>query len=155
MPVGYHGFEFWVYDVSASILFAQMADVIAETPKRQRPEWLSALKQELRVHAILGADQYVPLGKWCDEHEEEFLAVLAEAARRLAARGRITAEEAAAWVVCDGQPIIWRGAEAEETVPAVALARILDEIVRGKYPEPPTGYRWYFGGREVSMISYQ
>jgi hypothetical protein len=155
VPGGYHGFEFWVYDVSASILFAQMADVIAETPKRQRPEWLSALKQELRVHAILGADQYVPLGEWCDGHEEEFLAVLAEAAWRLAARGRITAEEAAAWLVCDGRPIIWRGAEAEETAPAVALAGILDEIVHGTYPEPPTGYRWYFGGREVSMIGYQ
>ena len=98
-----------MYDVCASILFAQMADVIAETPRKQRPEWLTALKQQLRVHALLGADQYVALGEWCDGHEEGFLAVLAEAARRLAARGRITAQEAAAWAVCDGQPIIWRG----------------------------------------------
>ena len=98
-----------MYDVCASILFAQMADVIAETARKQRPEWLTALKQQLRVHALLGADQYVALGEWCDGHEEGFLAVLAEAARRLAARGRITAQEAAAWAVCDGQPIIWRG----------------------------------------------
>jgi hypothetical protein len=155
VPVGYHGFEFWVYDVCASILFAQMADVIAETPKRQRPEWLTALKQQLRIHAVLGADQYVPLGEWCDGHEGEFLAVLAEAARRLAARGRITAAEAAAWIVSDGQPIIWRGREAEETAPAVAFAEILGAIVHGQYPEPPAGYRWFFGGREVSVIGYQ
>ena len=97
VPAGYHGFEFWVYDVCASILFAQMADVIAETPKSRRPGWLTELKQQLRVHAVLGANQYVSLEEWYDGHEEEFLAVLAEAARRLAARGRVTAEEAAAW----------------------------------------------------------
>ena len=156
VPAGYHGFEFWMYDVCASILFAQMADVIAETPRKQRPEWLTALKQQLRVHALLGADQYVALGEWCDGHEEGFLAVLAEAARRLAARGRITAQEAAAWAVCDGQTIIWRGPrEAEDTAPAVALAEALDAIVHGQYPQPPTGYRWYFGGQEVSKIGCQ
>ena len=61
VPAGYHGFEFWVYDACASILFAQMADVIAETPKSRRPVWLTELKQQLRVHAVLGANQYVPL----------------------------------------------------------------------------------------------
>jgi len=152
VPAGYHGFEFWVYDVCASILFAQMAEVITETPRRQRPAWLTALKQQLRVHALLGANQYVPLGEWCDGHEEEFLAVLSEAARRLAARGRITAGEAAAWIVCDGQPIIWRSREAEETAPVVAFAEALDAIVHGEYPDPPPGYCWYFGGPEVSVI---
>jgi hypothetical protein len=133
-------------------LFAQMADVIVETPKSRRPGWLTELKQQLRVHAVLGANQYVPLDEWCDGHEEEFLAVLAEAARRLAARGRVTAEEAAAWIVIDGLPIIWRGGEAEETAPAVALAEVLDAIVHGRYPEPPPGCRWFFGGPEVSVI---
>ena len=152
VPAGYHGFEFWVYDVCASILFAQMADVIAETPKRQRPEWQTALKLRLRVHAVLGANQYVPLGEWCDGHEEEFLAIVAEAARRLAARGRITAGEAAAWTVCDGLPVIWRGQEFEETAPVVAFAETLEAIVLGEYPEPPAGYRWFFGGREGAMI---
>jgi hypothetical protein len=155
VPAGYHGFEFWVYDVCASILFAQMADVIAETPKSSGPGWLTELKQQLRVHAVLGANQYVPLDEWCDGHEEEFLAVLAEAARRLATRDRVTAEEAAAWIVIDGLPIIWRGGEAEETAPAVALAGIFDAIVHGRYPEPPPGYRWFFGGPEVSVIGSQ
>ena len=151
MPAGYHGFEFWVYDVCASILFAQMADVIAETPKGQRPEWLTALKQELRVHAVLGANQYVDLGEWYDDHGEEFLALLAEAARRLAARGRITAEEAAAWIVIDGLPIIWRGEAFEETTPAVTLAEAIRDIVHGRYPQPPTGHHWFFGGPEVTV----
>lgn len=141
-----------MYDACASILFAQMADVSAETPKSRRPGWLTELKQQLRVHAVLGADQYVPLDEWCEGHEEEFLAVLAEAAGRLAAHGRVTAGEAAAWIVLDGLPVIWRGGEAEETAPAVALAEALDAIVRGRYPEPPPGYRWFFGGPEVSVI---
>jgi hypothetical protein len=155
VPAGYHGFEFWVYDVCASILFAQMADVIAETPKSRRPGWLTELKQQLRVHAVLGANQYVSVDEWYDGHEEEFLAVLAEAARRLAARGRVTAEEAAAWIVVDGLPIIWRGRESEETAPAVALAEVLDAIVHGRHPEPPPGYRWFFGGPEISVIGCQ
>jgi hypothetical protein len=117
--------EFWVYDVYASILFAQMADVIAETPKGQRPEWPTALKQ-LRVHAFLGANQYVHLDERCDGHEEEFLEILAEAVRRLAACGRITAKEAAAWIVCGRQPIIWRGEGFEETAPVIAFAESLD-----------------------------
>jgi hypothetical protein len=41
VPAGYHGFEFWVYDACASILFTHMADVIAETPKSRRPGWLA------------------------------------------------------------------------------------------------------------------
>ena len=142
-----------MYDVYASILFAQMADVIAETPKGQRPEWPTALKQ-LRVHAFLGANQYVHLDERCDGHEEEFLEILAEAVRRLAACGRITAKEAAAWIVCGRQPIIWRGEGFEETAPVIAFAESLDAIVRGEYPEQPAGYCWFFGGCGVSVIGW-
>jgi hypothetical protein len=152
---GYHGFEFGVYDVCESILFAQMADVIAETPGNQRFAWLSALEQQLRVATVVGADFYVPFGEWCDGHEKEFLAILAEAARRLAQRGRITAEDAARWTVLDNDPIIWRGQEFEDTMPVVAFAEILTEIIRGEYPEPPPGHGWFFGRPEVSTIGYQ
>ena len=131
---GYHGFEFWVYDVCESILFAQMADVIAETPGSQRSDWLSALEQHLRVDAVAGADFYVPFDKWCDGHEKEFLAILAEAARRLAERGRITTEDATRWTVLDNHPIIWRGQEFEDTGPVVAFAEALTEIIHGEYP---------------------
>lgn len=153
-PAGYHGFKFWVYDVCESILFAQMAEVITETPKRQRSEWLSALKQDLRVHAIVGASFYIPFDKWCDGHETEFLAILAEAARRLAERGRITAEDAARWTVLDNQTIIWRRQEFVDTGPVVAFAEILTEIIHGEYPEPPPGHAWFFGLPEVSKIRY-
>ena len=109
------------------------------------------VKQQRQVHAVLGANQDVPLDEWCDRHEEEFLAALAEAARRVAARGRIAAEEAGARIVTDGLPIIWRGGEARAA--AAALAEVLEAIVHGGYPEPPTGYRWFFGGPEVSVIN--
>lgn len=151
-PAGYHGFEFWLYDVCESILFAEMAEVINEHPRRQRPDWLTALKRELRVHALVGADFYVPFDDWCDGHEEEFLAIVAEASRRLEERGRITAEEASAWVVLDGKPIIWRGQEFEDTAPVVAFAEILRAIIRGEYPEAPAGHRWFFGLPEVTTI---
>lgn len=148
-PAGYHGFEFWLYDVCESILFAEMAAVITEHP---RSEWLTALKRELQVHALVGADFYVPLDEWCDGHEEEFLAILAEASGRLEERGWIAAEEAATWVVLDGKPIIWRGQEFEDTAPVVAFAEILRAIIRGEYPEAPAGHRWLFGLPEVSTI---
>ncbi len=154
-PAGHRGFEFWVYDVCESILFAQMADVIAETPGRQRSEWLSALEQQLRVDAVVGANHYVPFDEWCDGHEKEFLAILAEAARRLAERGRVTAEDAVRWVVLDNHPIIWRGQEFEDTGPIVAFAEILSEIIHGGYPNPPPGQRWCFGRPEVSTIGYR
>jgi hypothetical protein len=154
-PAGYHGFEFWVYDVCESILFAQMADVITETSGRQRSDWLSALEQQLRLGAVLGANHYVPFGEWCDGHEQEFLAILAEAARRLADRGQITAEDAARWTVLSNHPIIWRGQEFEDTGPVVAFAAVLTEIIHGKYPKPPPGQRWYFGHPEVSVIGHQ
>ena len=48
-----------------------------------------------------------------------------------------------------------RPREAEDTAPAVALAEALDAIVHGQYPQPPAGYRWYFGGQEVSKIGCQ
>lgn len=155
VPFGYHEFKFWVYDVFASMLFAQMAEVIAQTPEPQRSAWLSELEQDLRVHAVVGAELYVALGEWYDGHEDEFLALLAEAARLLAARKRITAEDAAAWIVCYGKPIIWRGRELEETALAVDFAETLDVILRGGFPDPPAGYYWYFGRRSVFTIPRQ
>jgi hypothetical protein len=151
-PAGFRGFEFWLYDVCASILFAQMADVIAESPCSQRPEWLTALNRELRVHAVVGASFYVPFDAWCDGHEEEFIELLAEASRRLAGQGQISAADAAAWAVLDGKPIIWRRQAFEDTAPVVAFTEILTMIIRGQYPDPPAGHRWYLGQPGVSTI---
>lgn len=99
----------------------------------------------MRVHAIVGANFEIPLGQWCGGHEEQFLSLLTEAGRRLAERGTITAQQAAAWIVLDDTPIIWRGQDAVDTNPVVAFADALAAIIRGTYPQAPPGQQWYFG----------
>jgi hypothetical protein len=144
-PAGYHGFCFWVFDVCESILFAEMATVASQIPAAGRSAWLASLEHQLRVQAIAGADLAIPLDQWCDGHEEQFLALVTEAGRRLAERGTITARQAAAWIVLDGTPIIWRGQDAVDTDPVVTFADALAAIIRGTYPQAPPGQQWYFG----------
>jgi hypothetical protein len=144
-PAEYHGFCFWVFDVCESILFAEMAAVAGETPACEHSAWLADLERQLRVHAIAGADFAIPLDQMCDGHEEQFLALVAEAGRRLAGRGTITAHQAAAWIVLDGFPIIWRGQDAVDTDPIVVFAEALVAIIGGTYPQAPPGHQWYFG----------
>jgi hypothetical protein len=141
----YHGFSFWVYDVCESILFAEMAGVAAQAPAGPRSPWLSDLEHQLRVHAIVGASFAIPLDQWCDGHQDEFLALVAEAGRRLAGRGSVTAQQAAAWIVLDGTPVLWRGQDQVDTGPVVAFAEALAAIIRGTYPQAPPGRQWYFG----------
>jgi len=86
-----------------------MAAVAAQTPAEERSAWLADLEHQLRVHAIVGADFNVSFDDWCDGQEEEFLRLLATSRRRLAERGTVTTQEAAAWVVLDDRTIIWRG----------------------------------------------
>ena len=144
-PFECRGQLFWVFDVCESILFAEMAGIAAETPDRERTPWLAGLEQPLRVHAIVGADHAVDLDDWCDGHQEEFLALVTRAARRLAGRRSITARQAAGWIVLDGHPIIWRGQDSVDTGPVVAFADAMTGIIRGTYPPPPEGRHWYFG----------
>jgi hypothetical protein len=106
---------------------------------------VSDLEHQLRVHAIVGASFAIPLDEWCGGHEDEFLALVAEAGRRLAGRGSITAQQAAAWIVLDGSPVIWRGQDHVDTGPVVAFAGVLAAIIRGTYPQAPPGCQWYFG----------
>lgn len=106
-PGGYRGQLFWVYDVCESVLFATMAEVAAEAPGIERTAWLADLERQLRVDAIVGANHCTALDEWCDGHEEQFIALVAEAARRLAERGSITARQAARWNVVDDRPVIW------------------------------------------------
>jgi hypothetical protein len=67
---------------------------------------------------------------------------VAEAARRLAERGSITAQGAVGWIVLDDQPVIWRGGSAVDTAPIVTFADALIGIVRGTYPQPADGLHW-------------
>ena len=141
----YRGFCFWVFDVCASIVLAEMATVASETPAAERSAWLADLEEHLRVHALVGADFGIPLDEWCDGHEEQFLALVTEAGRRLAGRGPITAQQAAAWIVLDGKPILWRGRDPVDTEPIVAFADAMAAIIRGACPQAPPGQWWFFG----------
>jgi len=132
----YRGFCFWVFDVCASILLAEMATVAGETPAAERSAWLADLEHQLRVNAIVGIG--IPLDEWCDGHEEQFLALVTEAARRLAGRDPTTAQQAAAWIVLDGSPILWRGRDPVDTEPIVAFADAMAAIIRGTYPQART-----------------
>jgi hypothetical protein len=42
-PFRYRGQLFWVYDLWESFLFAEMADIAAQLPKRERTPWLAGL----------------------------------------------------------------------------------------------------------------
>ncbi len=87
----------------------------------------------------------VPLDDWCDGHEEQFLALVTEAGRRLAGRGTTTRQQAADWIVLDGTPIIWRGQDAVDTDPIVTCADAVAAIIRGTDPQAPPGQWWLFG----------
>lgn len=144
VPVRFDGFGFWVYDVAASVLWAQMADIAAAG---EPSPWLSDLVHQLRVDAIVGADHAVPLDEWSRGHEDEFIALVDAAARRLAERGSVTRAEADAWIVLDDEPLPWRGTAALDTEPVVEFARALIAIIRGEHPAPPADHTWYFGQR--------
>jgi hypothetical protein len=56
-------------------------------------------------------------------------------------------------MVLSRKPIICRANRKWRTrLPVVAFAEILTAVISGQCPEPPAGYRWYFGLREVSTI---
>ena len=51
----------WAYDVSLSILLAELINAISDLGPAERPRWLSELLPELRSHAILGANAHLDL----------------------------------------------------------------------------------------------
>jgi len=139
------GQDFWVFDVSESILLAEMADVARRAAGAERGGWLAELENQLRVAAILGAEHGVDLDEWSGGHEEEFIALIREAAGQLADRRSISRDEAARWLVLEEHPIIWRNQDSIETAPIVAFASELIEIIHGTYPRPPEGTWWFLG----------
>lgn len=117
VPFEYRGQLFWVFDVCESVLFAEMVDIAAQVPARERTPWLAGLEQQLRVDAIVGASHAIPLEQWCDGHEDGFIALAARAANRLGGRGSITAQQAA-WVDRPGRrsgPLTWPGQRGYRT----------------------------------------
>ncbi|MCC5576427.1 hypothetical protein IMZ11_12365 [Microtetraspora sp. AC03309] len=143
-PGEYRDFEFWVFDVSKGILLAEMTDVIKAMEPRSRPRWLSAVLDDMCLHAAI-SDLLFSLDDWVDGHTEEFIALVEAACERLRRRGTITAEEAAAWLVSDDLHVIWRGADEVRVEPVVAFGEAIVAIIRGIHPPAPPGHQWYFG----------
>ncbi|REH53802.1 hypothetical protein BCF44_10223 [Kutzneria buriramensis] len=133
MPVDYGDDLYWVYDVSLSVLFAEMA--------AEPSEW----EPELRRNAVVGANSAVPLDEWTDGRETAFIALIHAACARLATKEVITAAEAAEWRVLDDATVIWRGGNAVSTKRIVTLGEALIRIIEGEYPPAPAGHLWYLG----------
>jgi hypothetical protein len=136
----------WAYDVSLSILLAELINIISGLDLAKRPRWLSELLPDLRRHAVLGANAHLDLDLGLSETEREHLLVLiAKASRRLRERETITAAEATAWEVLDGHSVIWRSAPALPTSDIADLGDAITGLVRGTLSTPPDGTWWLFG----------
>jgi len=140
------GQDFWVFDVSESILLAEMADVARRAAGAERGGWLAELENQLRVAAILGAEHGVDLDEWSGGHEEEFIALIREAAGQLADRRSISRDEAARWLVLEEHPIIWRNQDSIEARlrgPGMYFSRVRG-LLRGVGPRA-SRVRWGSG----------
>ena len=130
----------WAYDVSLSILLAELIDVITGLDPGQCPRWVADLLPDLRRHGVVGADFHLDLDLGLtDQQRDHLLALIAQASQRLRERETITAAEAAEWEVLDGHTVIWRSAPAVGTSPIAALGEALSALVRGTLPDPPHG----------------
>ena len=141
VPVEFRGAEFWAYDVSLSILLAEMVRVAGENPS----PWLASRLQDFRVHAVVGADFALPLDEWVEGHEDEFIALVEAACADLAPRSVITAAEVAEWRVLDDSTVIWRRQDHLDVRQVIALAEALVAIIRGTHPPAPTCRTWFLG----------
>ena len=86
--LSFQGRSLWAYDVSLSILLAELINVISELDLAKRPRWLSELLPELRRHAVLGANAHLDLDLGLSEPEREQLAVLDRRSKPTLARAR-------------------------------------------------------------------
>jgi hypothetical protein len=145
-PVTFRGRGFWAFDVSLSILLAELIDLAEGLGPDQRPPWLAGALPTLRVHAIVGADfQFSPDLGLEDGQLDGLVALFAEASRRLRLRRTVTAAEAAQWRVLDDQTVLWRPAAAVETAPIAELGEAIIRLLRGTLPPAPPGTWWCFG----------
>jgi hypothetical protein len=136
----------WAYDVSLSILLAELINVITDLDPGQYQGWLADLLPDLRRHAVVGADFHLDLDLGLtDPQRDHLLTLIAAATERLRQRETITAAEAADWEVLDGHTVIWRSAPAVGTSPIAELGEAITALVRGTLPDPPRGTWWLFG----------
>jgi hypothetical protein len=137
--------EIWVYDAAMALVLAQVIRTVESLPSGRRPGWWAAGVLHLRAAATI-QDLGLALDSWTDAAERrEFAALLEEAADQLGSRGAVTAEEAAAWIVLDDLPVMFRGDQPVDTKPVAELGRALAALLRGPLYPPPPGMWWYYG----------
>jgi hypothetical protein len=144
-PVEFRGRSFWAFDVSLSILLAELIDIAEALSPEQRPPWLADALPTLRVHAAVGDLLFSPDLGLEDGQLDELVALIAQATRRLRQRRTVTAAEATEWRVLDNHTVLWRSAAAVDTAPIVELGEAVMQLLQGSLPPPPPGMWWYFG----------
>jgi hypothetical protein len=146
-PVQFRGRSFWAFDVSLSILLAELIDIAEALGPERRPPWLAGALPTLRLHAAVGDLLFSPDLGLQDGQLDELIALIAEATRRLRQRRTVTvtAAEAAEWIVLDDQTVLWRPADAVDTEPIAELGEAVMQLLQGTLPSPPLGTWWYFG----------
>ena len=144
-PVQFRGRGFWAFDVSLSILLAELIDTAEALGPDQRPPWLAGALPTLRVHAAVADLAFSPDLGLEDGQLDEVVALIAEASRRLRQRRTVTAAEAVQWRVLDNHTVLWRSADAVDTAPIAELGEAIIQLLRGTLPSPPPGTWWYFG----------
>ncbi|MFF1819426.1 hypothetical protein ACFVWG_19160 [Kribbella sp. NPDC058245] len=144
-PVALGGVWMWAYDASLSLVLAETVRLVEGSLPDRRPAWWSRVERELRQQAVVGDVQFdLELGL-DDDEREELARLFDEAAELVRERGVFTADEADAWPILDGFPVIFRGEEPRQTGPAAELGHALAQLIRGTLPVPPQGTVWYYG----------
>jgi hypothetical protein len=61
VSVSFRERNLWAYEVSLSILVAELINVISDLDAAELPPWLAGLLPDLRRHAALGANAHLNL----------------------------------------------------------------------------------------------
>jgi hypothetical protein len=135
----------WAYDVSVSLLLAELIGVVEERLPDERPAWWPGIEHDVRVHAIV-SDFHLDLSLGLEvEQREELASLLEEATSRIRQRGQFTAEEAGRWRLLDDSTVLFRGTDPIDTAMVAELGAAVVALLRGQLPQAPTGTRWLFG----------
>ncbi|MFI6080376.1 hypothetical protein ACIBBB_05255 [Streptomyces sp. NPDC051217] len=144
---------FWAYDVALGILFIEAARVGEEIPAELRPSRWPELEQGLRTQALAGSGSAVPLDDFAVEQRQLLLSCVAEAARRIEARGGVSREEVPTWPELEGSVTSFlRGAEHIAAAPLVEPAEALVDLAAGTLSPAPAERYWYYGTPEGRIV---